>query len=607
MNEILNLIKSLSWVSGKQEFMECRQQQEAPINESDDHREFFTRTFDDASEQLFWKEGHDKILSTLKIALLLGALGFLAFILLDICIGDLSNLELVGRIMIVPMLFALLLYLHLHPQPTQKISTIAKLGAGLSVANLLVILLIDGNPVFYPETWVGLLPIYFFTYGQMFMTIADTVIFGLLAMIALPLCGYLIGVDSIALLPSIMILLIVNTFGFCTRRQLESYARNMFKERRNAEFAAEDKTLFLRDLSHNLRQPLQALSCYTSVLDAAFGDRQDEHAHHVISKLGLAVDELNHAFNHILDIANLETGKQIPLLTTVDINVLLATLENQFAQLAAKRGLKLKVKLRYAPPYTIYSDACILSQIVGNLIDNALKYTSQGWVLVEAVRIGGNRLKLHVCDTGIGIHDRQKPYIFNEFYRGHRRSKDPRIQGLGIGLTYVRKAVNHLPEHSLDFYSRPNLGSDFQLFMPIAGEKANPACPHNRYESELTGSFVFVVDDDRQVLDALVEQLSCWGCIVQKAASTAETLVALADNFRPPDLLITDFYLSDNETAHDIIAAIEADCGSVPTLILSAHAIPAEDKAKWPKNTLLLRKPANASVLMNLMAKAMGK
>ena len=88
------------------------------------------------------------------------------------------------------------------------------------------------------------------------MPIAETLKFGLLAMIALPLSGHLIGVETVALIPSIMILLIINAFGFCTRCQLEAHTRNLFRERRKAECASEDKTLFLMQLSHNLRQPL---------------------------------------------------------------------------------------------------------------------------------------------------------------------------------------------------------------------------------------------------------------------------------------------------------------------------------------------------------------
>jgi CheY-like chemotaxis protein len=178
---------------------------------------------------------------------------------------------------------------------------------------------------------------------------------------------------------------------------------------------------------------------------------------------------------------------------------------------------------------------------------------------------------------------------------------------MGIGLTYVLKAVEHCPDHSLSFYSKPNHGSDFRLSLPVATESTDCKLLTNNNRKDLAGSFVYLIDDDPQVLNAMTEQLTAWGCLVQKAASKDETQAAVYENFRPPDLLITDFYLNDNETAHNIIAIIEADCGPVPTLILSAHAISAEDKARFSETTLLLRKPASAAVLMEMMAKAMGK
>jgi signal transduction histidine kinase len=455
---------SRSWVSSLQSW--SRRQGDAGKKQKLPSR-FSIPHFDADSERMFWQERQNESRNTLKAALLLGSTGFLAFIVLDIISDRLSITEIISRLFIVLALFYLFVYLHRHPKPESRINIIAKISAILSVVALIGMLLIEGNPVYYSETWVGLLPIYFFTYGQMFMTIAETVFFGIVTMIALPVSGYLIGVGTTGLLSSIMVLQIVNLFGFCTRRQLEADARNLFQERRKAECTSENKTQFLRQLSHNLRQPLQALSCYSSVLDAAYANKADDALQPIVGKMGFAIDELNNAFNHILDIANLESGKQIPFLTAVDINVVLAALEDQFAPQAAKRGLKLNIRLRSAPPFTVYSDACILTQIIGNLIDNAIKYTVEGGVLVQTVKIGSNNFKLHVCDTGIGITDQQKHNIFKEFYRGHRRREDQHVYGMGIGLTYVLKAVEHLPGHSLSFISKPNCGSDFCLGLPV--------------------------------------------------------------------------------------------------------------------------------------------
>lgn len=562
--------------------------------------------FDVETERLFWRERFLVLLAPLKSALALGAGAFLAYILLDVYTGNITPAEVLPRLPIVLVLLGLFRYLHVNPHAVERINTVAKLGAGLSAAHLLAVLLLDGNPGYYAETWPGLLPMYFFSYGQMFMSLRATIGFGWLTALAMPLSGAFIGVETVALIPSILNLLIVNIFGLCTRCQLEAYSRKSFREKRKAESGAEDKTRFLHQLSHNLRQPLQALSCYSSVLDVACSEQGGHRLQRIAGRMGLVIDELNKAVNHVLDIANLESGKQIPLLTTVDINLLLAGLENQFAAQAAQRGLKLKVRLRQSPPYNIYSDASILSQIVGNLIDNAIKYTERGWVVVAVVKVGPQRLKLHVYDSGAGIIEAMREDIFKEFFRSNRRQSDTHAQGLGIGLAYVSAATKCLPEHSLQLYSKPGRGSDFQLYLPIAASvpQAVTAMPLGY---GLAGSFVLVVDDDPEVLDAMVKQLTAWGCLVQHASSLAETLAALAENIRIPDLLIADFYLQNRETGHDIIAAVHADCGPLPALILSARAIPDQEKAKLPANTLLLRKPAGAAKLMETMALAMAK
>jgi signal transduction histidine kinase/CheY-like chemotaxis protein len=536
----------------------------------------------------------------------LGAGAFLAYILLDLYTGNITPAETLLRLPIVFVLLGLCRYLQVSPHAVDRINTIAKLGAGFSAAHLLAVLLFDGNPGYYVEIWPGLLPMYFFSYGQMFMSLRATLGFGWCTAVAMPLSGAYIGVETVALIPSILNLLIVNIFGLCTRCQLEAYGRRSFHEKRKAENSAEDKTRFLHQLSHNLRQPIQALCCYSSVLDVACSKEASFPIKHIADRMGLVIDELNIAVNHVLDIANLESGKQIPLLTSVDINLLLSGLENQFASQAAQRGLKLKVCLRQSPPFNIYTDVSILAQIIGNLIDNAIKYTQRGWVVVAAVKVSPVCFKLHIVDSGSGIVETMRNDIFKEFFRSNRRQSDNPSQGLGIGLAYVSTATKCLPGHGLQLYSSLGRGSDFQLYLPIAASTPQTGASMPMGYS-FSGSFVMVVDDDLEVLDAMVKQLTVWGCLVQSASSKVETLAALAANIRAPDLLVTDFYLQNQETAHDIIKLVHEDCGPLPTLILSARAIPDQEKTKLPANTRLLRKPVSAAKLMETMALAMAK
>ncbi|TCV75171.1 MULTISPECIES: hybrid sensor histidine kinase/response regulator [Methylomonas] len=560
--------------------------------------------FDEDTERQFWEERYLVLLSPLKWALGLGAGAFLVYILLDLHIGNISNVEAFLRLPIVLVLLGLYRYLHVCVEAVAKINTIAKLSAGLSAANLIAVLLYDGNPRYYAETWPALLPMYFFSYGQMFMSLRATIGFGWSTSLAMPLAGYWLGLTVIDLIPSVLNLCIVNIFGVCTRCQLEAYARKSFREKRKAQLSAEDKTRFLQQMGHNLRQPLQALACYAAVLDTAQTNPPSNSAAFMANRMGLVIDELNAAFNHVLDIANLETGRQIPQPTSIDLNWLLTSLENQYAPQAAKRGIRLKVVLRRQEPYNLCSDGNILRQILGNLLDNAIKYTESGWILVSAVKTGNQHLTLHVCDSGPGIAEEMREEVFKEFVRNQRRQNDNKVPGLGIGLAYVATAVKCLPEHNLNLVCGSRFGCDFKLQLPIA----EPMLAINSgldKDGDFSGYFVMVVDDDAEVLQAIAKQLRAWGCLVHEASSLVETEELLAENDRDPDLLITDFYLGNRETAHDVIAAVHAACGPVPTMILSARAISDQEKTLLPHHTAILRKPAGAKALMEAMARTM--
>jgi signal transduction histidine kinase/CheY-like chemotaxis protein len=559
---------------------------------------------DAENEKLFWLERQTDSLRSLQWALLLGGSGFLAFVLLDVIHIGVSDWALTARMLVIIGLFGLFIRLQLHPEPSRQITFTVRLGVGLAIAALAIAVLTPGNHQYYPEIWSGLLPLYFFLYGQLFLTITEALLAGGLSILVVLFATLLFGTETAMVLPAILLLLIVNLFGFCTRKQMEIHSRQAFLSRRKVETAFREKNQFLRQLSHNLRQPLQALSCYCTVLDASC--TQMGSCQKVIGKLGYAIDELSNAFNYILHLSHTETGKPQVQLRAVNINNLLTSLEFRYAPLAAKRGLKLMVLRRDNPPFDVFTDPCVLNQVIGNLLDNAIKYTRSGWILVSVVKISGDRLKLHVLDTGIGITEQEKQHIFKEFYRSSRCRSDLHIQGSGIGLAYVSKALQNLPEHALKFYSKINVGSDFQLYLPVASNLVSKWDGENS-NSSIVGCFIFLVDDDVLVREALAGQLSSFGCLVQTAASIAEAQTQMTENIRSPDLLITDFYLQNQETGLDIINVCQQIWGAVPTLIFSAHDMPEKEMLKWPENTRRLRKPATAAQLLEIITEALGR
>lgn len=563
--------------------------------------------FEESTERLFWQERHSASLIPLKSALLLGALGFLAFVILDRWTRGLTLAESVGRSLIVAFLLALFCHLHRHRQPLRQVGPVARLAATLSVFDLVATLMMDGNPHFYAEAWPALLPIYFFTYGQMVMSVTDSVIFGCSAMAAMPIAGSLVGTQPEDLISSIIILAIVNLFGLCTRCQLEIYSRNSFRERRTAQLAAEDKARFLRHVSHNLQQPLQALSCYATALDAALAERPQEETRSLVRQFGVAVDDLNDAFGRILHLSSLESGSQLPRISDVSINLLLTGLEIQFAPQAHAKGLRLRVRQRSSAPFRLRTDVNILRQVLGNLVDNAIKYTDRGGVLVAAFRSGARHLSIHVTDTGRGIPEHHRADIFAEFNRGLWRQSDAAAVGLGIGLDFVRRATERLPEHVLRFHSRPGHGTDFEVLVPLAAEPPADAGDTLGPSEPLAGRYILVFDRESGGRQAVAEQCRTWGGVVDQAGSPEELRRLMPDMLRLPDVVIADLFSDISAARVDVAAVVVAELGPVPFLVYSAGILTPEQREALPRGSVLLRKPAGATVLLDRITTAIGR
>lgn len=552
-------------------------------------------------ERLFWRECRHSALRLVKAAISLSIATFSGVMLIVPFSGNAQLNDLPLPALTVIGLIGLLCWLERSQNPLLILPKIVKLTNGLILIYLLASLWM--HQIDYSTSWGSLLLVYLFSYGQLLIPIGETLVFAACSLLLLPLTGCLLGIPSSELAASTAILTLANLFGYASRRHLEQQTRHLFKARINAEMAAEDKIRLLRQIGHNLRQPLQALGCHASVLETLFADYPDPNLKHFVGRMATTIDEVNNNCNRILDFANLELGRQLPVLGQVDINTVLAGLESQFQVMALRRGVELKVHMRQQPPYRVNSDASILTQILCNLLDNAVKFTPTGWIVVKAVKTSDNYLKVHIVDSGPGIDERQKLQIFRDEVHGHRRGCDGPVKGFGIGLSFVAKAMEQLAGHRLELYSKPGYGSDFKLYLPIAEQgQAFESIPSTTTAQNL-GLLVLLVDDERGVVEALGQCLRQYGCRVETASSVGEFRLMLDDCLEQPDLLITDYYLNAGETAEDIIAILEAACGNIPSLILSAMAIPDAVKARLSDRVALLRKPAALPLLLETICK----
>jgi CheY-like chemotaxis protein len=279
------------------------------------------------------------------------------------------------------------------------------------------------------------------------------------------------------------------------------------------------------------------------------------------------------------------------------IDELLHRLEVEFAPLARERGLD----LTFMPcTQTIRSDRRLLRRLLQNLISNAIKYTPEGSVLVGCRR-RGERLRIEVYDTGIGIPHGKRRAVFREF---HRLDQGARVaRGVGLGLSIVERIARVL-ECEVALKSNVGRGSRFSIEVPRASAIA--AAPKLRAlprldVGRLDGTVVLCIDNERAILDGMDTLLGGWGCRTLKAADLAEALAAIATSGIEPDGLVVDYHL-DGGNGVAAIAELRRRLGRhVPAIVITAdRSLHVRDETR-AEAAHLLHKPVKPASLRALI------
>ena len=331
---------------------------------------------------------------------------------------------------------------------------------------------------------------------------------------------------------------------------LESNQRHAEHELQVALEASGRKSQFLAAASHDLRQPIHAITLFVAALAT---EPLQGRTRYLVDRLHRSLAGLDELFNRLLDISRLDTGAIEPRLAVFPLSQLLQSLEDRFAQLAANRNIQFRVRL--AAKVNVNSDPTLLIEIVMNLLSNAFRYTERGGVLL-ATRRRRQQVLIQIWDTGAGIAAENLNLIFREFVQLDNPSRDRR-KGLGLGLAIVQRLASRL-DHPIRVRSRLGRGSIFEIAVPISNQlpALNEALLGDTAETDLTGLLILAVDDEIEVLLAMEAILSAWGCFVLLARSIPEALTRLAECERFPDVLLTDHALADGVDSTQIIESI---------------------------------------------------
>ena len=345
-------------------------------------------------------------------------------------------------------------------------------------------------------------------------------------------------------------------------------------ERENAERANLDKSRFLAAASHDLRQPMHALNLWVSNLRVALELHNGAAACHAAETIEGACKSMSASFNAILDLSKLDAGGVRPEVTDINLSQMLRQIHAEFEPLAQQKSIQLRLRLSRGAPTYVRSDVVLLGRSLRNLVSNAVKYTNRGGIVLGEIA-RRDAVEIAVYDSGIGIAPQHQDDIFSEFFQVGNRERDQQ-QGMSLGLAIVRRSVEMLEGHHLDFYSRDRHGSRFSVKVPRAAHRDMPSLTLDvsPRSERIPGSYVVVVDDDPRVLQGLVELLRNWGCLVEGGGSGTEVMRAVNQNERLPDLLITDWRLANGETGLDIARLMQQSLSTpIPVLILTGEPI----------------------------------
>ena len=306
--------------------------------------------------------------------------------------------------------------------------------------------------------------------------------------------------------------------------------------------ANQAKSRFLASASHDLRQPLHALSLFIDELHA--NPTRDRRVR-LNGKLAEAVGSLNSMFDAILDTSKIEAGAIKPVLSRFPVAPLCEGLRVLFVPAAAAKGLDLEIG---SSTLWVESDALLLQRIVQNLMANAIRYTDKGSVALSCSESDG-LLSIAVTDTGPGVPAAMQSDIFGEFFRAPTTGQSGE-RGLGLGL-FIVASFARLLNHPVSLDSMPGRGSTFAIQVPVVPPVTEPLpmADLQRHAYFGQGRHAAVLGDNPAARNATAVLLRSWGFEVWNAVSPAE----LDDT--PIDLLVADH---DDIVTGGGIAAITA-------------------------------------------------
>ena len=388
-------------------------------------------------------------------------------------------------------------------------------------------------------------------------------------------------------------------------QQVEERTQRLKESVAHAEKSNQAKSLFLANMSHEIRTPMNAILGFSEILNSKL---QDSKLLQFSKNIHFSGTSLLKLINDILDLSKIEAGKFDLQYNSTSLKQILFHIETLFSEKAQKKGLRLEIDLTKHVPLNLLLDETRLNQVLINFIDNAIKFTKEGFIRlsIEAQPTDQTnkfvKLIIRIDDSGIGIPQDQQDKIFKAFEQVSEQETSE-YGGTGLGLSISLHLIKMMGG-SISVQSQPDKGASFIIELPkveIPGDQNNDLRSPNGNIS-FSPAKILLADDLEINRELILNFLSGYQFDIRQASNGIE-VVDIARDFQP-DLILLDMKMP-KMNGYDTAIALQddPDLRHIPIVIITASAVKNDTERINKISNDFLTKPFNCQELMAILKK----